>query len=88
VGEAQNALIQKYQIKMAYDQQKLNIRASMLQVALQARQTVTVDKNSGGIQSVPAFTADDLVADATKLETYIFSGIEPPNMDMPKIVRV
>lgn len=78
-----NNHIATLQAQMAYDQQRLNIRASTLQLVLEARRS-PVSAN-GMPDKMP--TADELVAEAKILEAFIFEGIKPPG-DGPKLVRV
>lgn len=82
---ATNAHLQNLQAKMAYDQQRINIRANVLQLALSVRQTITSDGTSES-PVAKSFTASDLVEDARKMEEYIFADISSPG-ESSKLVR-
>lgn len=75
-----NPVIANLQAQMAYDQQRINIRASCLQLALQGRSLQDFD----GKGARP--TAEQLVEDAKKMELYVFDGIKAPT-DGPKLVH-
>ena len=81
-----NERIANLQAQMAYDQQRLNIRATCLELALRARQTVTAADSMAPATAKP-FSADDLIADAVKMEEYIFKSITPPG-NPPSLLRV
>ena len=83
-----NERIAAMQTQMAYDQQRLNIRATCLELALRTRSTTTAANSAAPMVAKP-FGADELIADAMKMEEYIFKGITPPgNSEGPKIMRV